>query len=89
MPAYSRYGESYERQQKNLIWVAVIVIVILAVWGISAANKNETAAEDKIQEQTPAAEQEDSGIETEAPDSQTQADQDAAAIEELEGTEQE
>ena len=75
--------------RKIWIWVAVIVIVILAVWGISAANKNETAAEDKIQEHTPAAEQEDSGIETEAPDSQTQADQDAAAIEELEGTEQE
>ena len=75
--------------RKSWIWVAGIVIVILAVWGISAANKNETAAEDKIQEQTPAAEQEDSGIETEAPDSQTQADQDAAAIEELEGTEQE
>ena len=48
--------------RKIWIWVAVIVIVILAVWGISAANKNETAAEDKIQEQTPAAEQEDSGI---------------------------
>lgn len=75
--------------RKIWIWVAVIVIVILAVWGISAANKNETAAENKIQEQTPAAEQEDSGIETEAPDSQTQADQEAAAIEELEGTEQE
>ncbi|WP_288159131.1 hypothetical protein [Faecalibaculum rodentium] len=75
--------------RKIWIWVAIIVIVILAVWGISAANKNETAAEDKIQEQTPAAEQEDSGIETEAPDSQTQADQEAAAIEELEGTEQE
>ncbi|WP_276904934.1 hypothetical protein [Faecalibaculum rodentium] len=75
--------------RKIWIWVAVIVIAILAVWGISAANKNETAAEDKIQEQTPAAEQEDSGIETEAPDSQTQADQEAAAIEELEGTEQE
>ncbi|WP_289221433.1 hypothetical protein [Faecalibaculum rodentium] len=35
--------------RKIWIWVAVIVIVILAVWGISAANKNETAAEDKIQ----------------------------------------
>lgn len=74
--------------RKIWIWIAVIVIVILAVWGISAANKNETAEEDKIQEQTPAAEQEDSGIETEAPDSQEEADQDAATIEEVEGTAQ-
>lgn len=75
--------------KKIWIWVAVIVIVILAIWGILAANKNETKVEDKIQEQTPAAEQEDSGIETETPDSQQEADQDAATMEEVEGTAQE
>ncbi len=89
MPACSRYGERYERQQKNLDLGRSHCDCDPGSMGHFRCNKNETAAEDKIQEQTPAAEQEDSGIETEAPDSQTQADQEAAAIEELEGTEQE
>lgn len=75
--------------KKIWIWIAVIVIVILAIWGITAANNSETKVEDQVQEESPNAVEEDSGVETEAPDSQTEADQDAATIEEVEGTAQE
>lgn len=77
------------KDKKIWIIIVVIIIAILAIWGITSANKSETKVEDQIQEESPNAEKEDSGIETETPDSQQAADQDAATIDEVEGTAQE
>ena len=75
-----------DNKKKVWIWIAVIVIAVLCIWGIAAANNNQSNVEDQIQEEVPKAVEEDSGVEEEAPTDQEQADQQEAENAEVEGT---